>query len=69
MTGLEIAAFLIQNAPAGLQAAEDIFAWASAAWTKMRVSWTQDPATITPEQLLAQLERINTLQDRIDNKA
>jgi hypothetical protein len=65
MTGLEIAALILQNAPTVLQTAEEVFDWATKAWASVKAAYDQPAASITKEQLLAQLDRIKAKSDEI----
>lgn len=61
----EIAILLIQNAPSIISTAEDGLAWAADTWSKIKESYDQPADTITKEQLLEQLARIQANSDEI----
>ncbi len=58
MTGLEIAALILQNAPTILKTAEDVFEWGLKTYREVMASINQPAESITKEQLIAQLDRI-----------
>lgn len=58
MTALEIAALILQNAPAILATAEEVFEWGIKTYREVMASLQQPADTITKEQLLSQLDRI-----------
>lgn len=54
----EILLLILANAPAIIQTVEEALTWAMETWVKIKASYDADPSSITPELLLASLDRI-----------
>lgn len=65
MTGLEIAALILQHAPTILATAEEVFEWGLKTYREVMASINQPAETVTKEQLLEQLDRIKAASERI----
>lgn len=67
MEALAIAKLILDNAPAAIETAEQLFEWGKSTWASVKEATGKPDAEITADELLAHIAQIKSQSDEIQS--